>query len=104
MYLNNVIENHLPFVGADKFWKQLHQAFEFYEKMCQEGKIRWYGISSWASLRLPREDKDHADLQKVVQVAKKVGGNNHHFKFAQFPVKVPVIVDQRNDARELCGD
>lgn len=27
MYLNNAIENHLPFVGAERFWKQLHQAF-----------------------------------------------------------------------------
>lgn len=85
-YLNNVIENHLPFVGAEKFWKKMHTAFEFCEQMHKDGKIKWYGISSWASLRLPRTDKDHADLQRVVEVAKKVGGNNHHFRFVQVPV------------------
>lgn len=54
--------------------------------MCQKGKIRWYGLSSWASLRLPTSDKDHADLQKVVEVARNVGGNKHHLRFVQFPV------------------
>jgi diketogulonate reductase-like aldo/keto reductase len=81
MYLNNVVENHLPFIGADKFWKQMHEAFELLEKMCESGKIKYYGVASWASLRLPCADKDHINLQKIVEVAKKVGGNSHHFKF-----------------------
>jgi hypothetical protein len=54
--------------------------------MADSKKIQYYGITSWASLRLPIGDKDHVDLQKVADVARKVGGEKNRFKFVQFPV------------------
>ncbi len=54
VYLNNVIENHMPFMKPEAFWLKIHKAFELYEKMADAGSIRSYGVASWASLRLPK--------------------------------------------------
>lgn len=85
-YLNNVIENHLPFLGVEKFENRLAKAFELCEKMVQSKKIQYYGISSWACLRLPATDKDHYDFQRVTDIARKVAGNKHKLRFLQVPV------------------
>ncbi len=60
--------------------------FERLEKMVSNNKIKSYGVASWAALRLPSSDKDHCDLQKLVNVAKKVAGNKHNFRFVQLPI------------------
>ena len=53
------------------------------------GKIRSYGLATYSSFRVkPAETKIHLNLQKVHQLAEKVGGKGHHLKFIQVPINV----------------
>jgi len=85
-YLHNAAESQLPHLEYDKFLNRLAKAFEFCEKKVQEGKIKSYGMATWACFRAkPKESKFHLNLQDVVQVAQKVGGDKHKFRYVQLP-------------------
>jgi hypothetical protein len=36
----------------------------------------------------PSEQKMHLSLEKVVRIAEKVGGKNHHMRYIQLPINV----------------
>ena len=62
------------------------KAFEFCEAKVQEGKIKTYGLATWACFRAkPDQDKLYLGLQDVLDLASRVGGNNHHFRYIQLP-------------------
>ncbi|MEO2070338.1 MAG: aldo/keto reductase [Zunongwangia sp.] len=64
-------------------YEQIERAFKFLEKKVDQGRIRFYGISS---NNLPKfeEGAKSIDLSKLMQIAKKIKKNNH-FKIIQFP-------------------
>lgn len=50
-------------------------------------KIKYYGIASYIGLRSPPDEIGvHAKLQKMIEIAKKIGGDNHGFRFIMVPV------------------
>ena len=74
----------------------LEKAFNFYESMVQEGKIKSYGISSKAAFNLdpeiqaikngtPLMNYEIVEISDIINLAEKVGGKDHHFKFVQTP-------------------
>ena len=66
---------------------RLAKAFEFLELKVQEGVIKHYGMATWVCFRaLPTEEGLYLSLQEVVELAKRVGGSNHHFNYVQVPV------------------
>lgn len=88
-YLHNPYEAQGPYNTDNVFNDRLTKAFEFLEEAVQKGKIRDYGIASYSSFRVkPSEQNIHLNLQKVHQLAEKVGGANNHFKFVQAPINV----------------
>lgn len=74
-------------MGYEKFYTRLSRAFEFYESMVQKGKIQRYGMASWVCFRARQdEERLHLPLEKVVEIAEKVGGVKHKFEYVQLPV------------------
>jgi aryl-alcohol dehydrogenase-like predicted oxidoreductase len=64
-------------------------AFETLEELVAEGKIRDYGLATYSSMRVkPTETKMHLNLQKVRDLAVKVGGDKHHMRYVQTPINV----------------
>lgn len=87
-YLHN-IEAQLPHIQQDKLFDRLAKAFEFCEKKVQDGKIRSYGLATWACFRAkPKESKLHLNLQDIEKIAQKVGGEKHKFKYVQLPFNI----------------
>ena len=79
-YLHNVFESFGCFVSMEEFFKKLGTAFEFLESKRAEGKIKEYGLASYLCFRAKNtEDKLYLNLQKVVELAEKVGGKSHGF-------------------------
>lgn len=71
----------------DAFFDRLAKAFEFYEERRRENDIQYYGMATWLCFRAkPEEEKIYLNLQKTMEVAQKVGGDDHGFRFIQVPV------------------
>ena len=88
-YLHNPYEGQGPYNTDNVFFDQLAEAFEFLESAVQKGKIRGYGIASYSCFRVkPSESKLHLSVQKVHQLAQKVGGAEHHFRYVQVPINI----------------
>ncbi len=84
MYLHNSVEGQ-PDISREQFLKNLEDVFSFYEKMRIEGKVKYYGMATWECYRVARDNHSYLSLSDTVQLAKKVGGENHGFRFIQLP-------------------
>lgn len=59
------------------------------EKARSENKIKNYGLATWQTFRVNQSNQAvHANLQQIYQLAEKVGGKNHGFRFVQTPINV----------------
>lgn len=83
-YVHNP-ESQLSAVSPEEFWKRLQAAFEFLEQSVAAGKIRKYGVATWNGFRAEPDADGYHSLESMVEIAKEVGGDNHHFRFIQLP-------------------
>ncbi|MGQ0605558.1 MAG: hypothetical protein ACT4OD_01195 [Candidatus Nitrosotenuis sp.] len=54
-------------------------------KCVKKEKIRYYGMATWECFRVPKENRHYLSLEDTVNLAKKVGGKDHGFRFIQLP-------------------
>ena len=85
MYLHNAVEGQIKDVPKDKFLENLKSVFELYEQKRDEGKIKFYGMATWECFRVPNDNPQYLSLEETVEMAKKIGGDNHGFRFVQLP-------------------
>ena len=83
-YLHNP-ETQLEEVSEDEFYNRLAQTFEFFETQVAKGKIKKYGMATWNGCRVTSQSRGYLSLKKVLETAKAVGGEHHHFKALQLP-------------------
>ncbi len=69
----------------DDFSPRLEKAFEALEGAVASGKIRMYGTATWNGYRVDMGSKDYLSLAEVKRIARRAGGDNHHFKVIQLP-------------------
>lgn len=81
-------ETQLTKIGYTHFLKQLEEVFESFETMVNEGKIKAYGIAVWNAFTYEEGNSEYINLEEVYDVARKVGGVNHHFKYIQLPFNI----------------
>lgn len=82
-YLHNP-EMQLQRLGEKEFYKLIERVFKRFEKLADEGLLKYYGVAVWNGFISQRDD-ELLSLEKLVECAKKVGGENHRFKYIQFP-------------------
>jgi aryl-alcohol dehydrogenase-like predicted oxidoreductase len=83
-YVHNP-ESQLSAVTADEFRKRLRAAFEFLEQSVANGKIRNYGVATWNGFRAEPDGSGYHSLEHMADIAREVGGDDHHFRFIQLP-------------------
>jgi aryl-alcohol dehydrogenase-like predicted oxidoreductase len=83
-YIHNP-ESQLSHVSHSEFYYRLEKAFERLEAKRQEGKLRYYGVATWNGFRVGKDAKGFHSLVKMVELAQKIGGPEHGFKFIQLP-------------------
>ena len=84
IYLHNAVEGNLE-MPKETFLQKLKDVFEFYEQKRKDGKIRFYGMATWDCFRVAEDHKMFLSLEKVIEIAKSVGGDDHGFRFIQLP-------------------
>jgi len=82
-YLHNP-EIQLSKLGEKEFYKQIEKIFERFEKLASKGLMKYYGVAVWNGFTSQRDD-ELLSLERLVKIAQKVGGENHRFKYIQFP-------------------
>jgi aryl-alcohol dehydrogenase-like predicted oxidoreductase len=80
-YLHNP-ETQLAYILREEFDARIRAAFERLEKIVAEGKIGFYGAATWEGFRQPTGG---LGLLRLVDIARGVGGPEHHFRFIQLP-------------------
>src|SRR5919107_241882 len=85
MYIHNAFESWYNDVSKEQFLEMLSKVFETYEKYRSNNKIRYYGMATWTCFRVQKDSKEYLSLEEVVNIAQKVGGKEHGFRFIQLP-------------------
>jgi aryl-alcohol dehydrogenase-like predicted oxidoreductase len=98
-YIHNP-ESQLGAVDKYTFEARLAKAFERLEENRASGKIRFYGAATWNGFRVPPDNQSYHSLERMVSIARQIGGENHGFKFIQLPfnLAMPEAYLLRNQA------
>lgn len=83
-YLHNP-ETQLGYVDQKTFYERIEAAFWLFEELRSEGKIVRYGIAAWNGFLYEADHTEYISLKKVMEIARRVGGENHGFKYVQSP-------------------
>ncbi len=98
-YIHNP-ESQLGAVDKYTFEARLAKAFEELEENRAAGKIRFYGAATWNGFRVAPDAQGYHSLERMVSIARQIGGENHGFKFIQLPynLAMPEAYLLRNQA------
>ena len=83
-YVHNP-ETQLQVVAREEFDARLGAAFEQLERERAEGRVRFYGVATWNGFRLPAGHRGHHALERMWELARAAGGEEHGFRFIQLP-------------------
>lgn len=84
-YIHNP-ESQLGEISETEFYDRLLRAFEGLEQNRSEGKLRYYGVATWNGFRAAPDSPGHHSLERMVELARQTGGENHGFRFVQLPL------------------
>ncbi|MFO0571563.1 MAG: aldo/keto reductase [Polyangiaceae bacterium] len=68
----------------DEFYQRLERAFRHLESEVERGRIRAYGVSSNSAVA-PADDREATSLTRMLEAARRAGGEAHHFRVLQLP-------------------
>jgi aryl-alcohol dehydrogenase-like predicted oxidoreductase len=83
-YVHNP-EAQLQEVPREEFDERLTRAFEMFERMRGLGKIRTYGAATWNGFRAAGGAREYLSVERMAEIARGVGGEEHGFRFIQLP-------------------
>ena len=86
-YLHNP-ESQRAVVGEAEFHNRLREAFAALEVAVAQGLIAAYGTATWDGYRAFPGSPDYLSLQTVLEVARDVLGDKHHFRAVQLPLNL----------------
>ena len=83
-YLHNP-EQQLDEVSTETFLQRMERAFAWLEQQVRDERMRYYGVATWNGFRVRPQLRTHLSLPALVEIAKRVGGTDHHFRVIQLP-------------------
>jgi aryl-alcohol dehydrogenase-like predicted oxidoreductase len=83
-YLHNP-EIQLSEVSREEFRRRLRAAFEALEAACAAGQLGVYGAATRGGYLRPPEAIDYLAVAEFMEVARDVGGADHHFRALELP-------------------
>lgn len=96
-------ETQLGYVDQETFYGRIEAAFELFEDLRNENKIGAYGIAAWNGFLYEEDHLEYVSLGKVVEIARRVGGEHHGFKYLQSPFNI-AKPHAYNYANQMCED
>ncbi|HVF45886.1 MAG TPA: aldo/keto reductase [Pyrinomonadaceae bacterium] len=101
-YVHNP-ETQLQVVDRDEFERRLRAAFEQLERERAEGRLRFYGAATWNGFRLQEGARGHHSVERMVELAREVGGDAHGFRFVQLPFNLAMPEPLLNENQPYGG-
>ena len=101
-YIHNP-ETQLSAVSRAEFERRLAAAFGQLEAAREEGKIRMYGAATWNGFRVAANARDYLSLERMIELARKAGGENHGFRFIQLPFNLAMPEALVSDNQTFAG-
>ncbi|MBI3320526.1 MAG: aldo/keto reductase [Candidatus Omnitrophica bacterium] len=83
-YLHNP-EQQLEEISRDQLMSRMEAAFAWLERKVRERAVRLSGTATWNGYRANPEARDYLSLHELVKLARRVGGERHHFRVIQLP-------------------
>ncbi|MGI9106279.1 MAG: aldo/keto reductase [Pyrinomonadaceae bacterium] len=83
-YIHNP-ETQLGVVSRAEFETRLSAAFAELERSVAAGQIKCYGVATWNGFRVASDARGYHSLERMVELAREAGGDEHHFRFIQLP-------------------
>jgi aryl-alcohol dehydrogenase-like predicted oxidoreductase len=98
-YLHNP-EAQLAAVNRMDFRDRIVRAFRFFEQAVSDERIRAYGAATWNGFRVAKSERAYLSLLELVEIAREVGGEDHHFRVVQLPYNLAMAeaLTTRNQA------
>ncbi len=100
-------ECQLHQVERADFMGRIRRAFEAFEALADQGRIRVYGVATWTGLRARPKERDWLSLADLFALAEEVAGTRHRFQAIEVPfnVRMPEAMSRINQpvAGELCS-
>lgn len=93
----------LGVVSPAELRERLRAAFAMLEEAAERGEIGVYGCATWDSLRVPPENRAHLALEDVVEIARELAGDAHHFRAVQLPINLAMPEAVRDATQPLAG-
>lgn len=78
-------ETQLGYIEPEELYARIEKAFELFESLRSEGKLGAYGVASWNGFLYEEDHTEYLSLKRIVEIARKAGGENHGFKYLQSP-------------------
>lgn len=100
-YVHNP-ESQLQAVSREEFERRLRAAFEALELERAGGRIGFYGVATWNGFRVAANTRGHHALERMWELAREAGGDDHGFRFVQLPfnLAMPEALVLENQPRE----
>ncbi len=70
------------------FYERVERAFAFFEAEVRRGRIGCYGVSSNTVAHDPDADPEATELPRLLEAARRAGGEDHHFRVLQLPLNL----------------
>lgn len=102
-YLHNP-EQQLDAISREDVRDRMRAAFEVLERRVAAGSIGGYGCATWTGFRVPPRTRNHLELAELVDLARDVGGEEHHFHAVQLPISLGMAEALRAPTQSLSGD
>jgi aryl-alcohol dehydrogenase-like predicted oxidoreductase len=83
--------------------ERLRATFTMLEEAAERGEIGVYGCATWDSLRVAPENRAHLALEDLVEIAREVAGEVHHFRAVQLPINLAMPEAARDATQPLGG-
>ena len=99
-YLHNP-EQQLSEIQREAFYARLRRAFGLLEGQVAAGRIRVYGTATWNGYRQSPASREYLDLAAIAELAREVGGENHHFRAIQLPFNLGLPEAFTNENQKL---
>lgn len=78
-------ETQLHRLGKEAFLKEIKTIFTWLEGCVEKGLIRSYGVAVWNAFFYEETNAEHINLEALIDIALRVGGEKHHFRYIQAP-------------------
>jgi aryl-alcohol dehydrogenase-like predicted oxidoreductase len=101
-YLHNP-ETQLLEVSRAEFLRRVRGVFDVLEQAAAEGKIRVYGVATWDGFRVPLARRDHLELAELVEIARELSGEEHHFRVVQLPFNMAMREAEHLPTQTVAG-